>query len=374
MDNFEFIIRDTVFKFLTEAENGIIYVDNYPFSVNFDNNVIKRVYIPKNIDIPMLKVKNEAVFLELIKKYILSSLAGLKMNNSQLENYIKQKLIHLFCNASSEDFANIEKHIKKVTDFHYNKIIDKAVISNVEFLDGSDIVIDVIKQSYEMETPYAITFKIQKVINGIINQYDLPNISFGISGDTCYIYSVQHPKNTNNNDNTSYNKKIKRLLYKVNAHLETDFDDDIVAIDKVSPSAIISLSILFSILYNKGINKIEVVPFLPIRYQNKSLGNLTRASYLIKSQCDEYNTDEKKRAIIKEFEEKTNKLQNNLTQKFIMDFLRLEYHFKGITVKSFPQEYSDSMQVRIEDILYTDNKLLSEIVDKTRQVLQNKVK
>ena len=380
MDNIDFLIKDAVYKFLTQAEKGTVYINYTSFFINFENNLIKRTHKHTNLDIPMLEVKNENVFFELIKKYILSTLEVRKFYNSQLENLIFQRLVHLFCNATYDDFNNIERHIEKVINFHHNKLIDKTIIKNVDCLDNSDIVINVIKQGYEMETPYAITFTIQKEINGEIYQCDLPNISIGISGNTCYIYSVQHPKNSQNNVDNFYNKKIKRLLYKVNAGLVNEFDDEIVAIDKVSPSAIISLSILFSILNNLGINEIEVVPFLPVRFHNKYFSNNSIASYLIDCQPDEYDTAEKKESIIKEFEEKTIKLQNNLTQKFIMDFFRLQYHFNSIVIRTFPQEYNynsennDNIQIISVNELYTDNKFLSEIVDKTRQALQNKVK
>lgn len=63
-----------------------------------------------------------------------------------------------------------------------------------------------------------------------------------------------------------------------------------------------------------------------------------------------------------------------------MDFFRLQYHFNSIVIRTFPQEYNynsennDNIQISIVNELYTDNKFLSEIVDKTRQALQNKVK
>lgn len=157
MDNIDFIIKDAVYKFLTDAEKGTVCVNYIPLSINFENNLIKKTHLHINIDIPMLTIKNEKSFFELIKKYILSTLDVRIINISKLENLIFQRLVHLFCNATYDDFSNIERHIEKVIDFHHNKLIDKTIISNIACLDNSDIIINVIKQGYEMETPYALT-------------------------------------------------------------------------------------------------------------------------------------------------------------------------------------------------------------------------
>ena len=178
----------------------------------------------------------------------------------------------------------------------------------------------------------------------------------------------------NNNKYPNYTKKIKRLLYKVNEGLISDYDDELLSIDKVSPSAIISLSILFTLLEHININKIKVVPFLPMRYQNKDDNYSSELNYLLNSQPDEYKTSIQKEKLKEEYALKQLKIQNNLTQKLIMDFYRLQFHFNSIQIKSIPMELSDDMDVSINGELYTENIFLSQIIDKTRQSLQNKVK
>ena len=135
----------------------------------------------------------------------------------------------------------------------------------------SDLHINIRK--YNMETPYC--FECCLVGD---EEYLLPIVSYGISDDTCYIYAIQ---DFNKHESTPYHNKIKRMLYKLNKGvLESESKDYIEYkngssyfyqenISDVSPGAILALTIFLNEIQKYGINKVKVIPYLPVRYENK---------------------------------------------------------------------------------------------------------
>ena len=161
-------------------------------------------------------------------------------------------------------------------------------------------------------------------------KYHLPTINYAIDKDICYIYSIQ---NKIPNEENNYTKKIKRILNKINANVEdkTEYQkkDTILG---TTPSFILTLSLFMKILNKENINKIRVVTLMPDRY-------------LEKKATEEYDAD---------------KIQENLTQKLILNFYRLKYHHPEIIV-NYPMYDGYSM---IDDP-NIDNDLIIDIKDLT---------
>lgn len=178
----------------------------------------------------------------------------------------------------------------------------------------------------------------------------MPTISYGIADDVCYIYAIQDK----NKDKISlYNKKIKRILYKINNGVkdtqdyeqykngESDYYPE--NISDVSPSAILALTIFLKQLSNLEISKVKVVPFLPIRYNAKEQAYKNRIDYLLTN-----GRLENKNEMIEYCKNEHLRIQNNLTQKFIRNFFRIAYHFPNVLITSFPFELDEYLSIDLK--------------------------
>ena len=330
--------------FFEQCETGRVQIDDFFYNIHFTINH------SLNDNVPVITVKNMELFYNYIKQFI--SL----FNLSQKEDILK-KLVYLFSNLSFSDFNNIESYVKRNIDFVQNRLFENK---NISFLDQQ---IEVSTREYYQESPYCFTINIT---NGV-DKYELPIISYGISNNVCYIFAVQ---DKNLDKNNCYNKKIKRLLYKINSGV---YDVESVEyknykengssyypenISDVSPSAVLSLSIFLKQLADLGITKIKVVPFLPIRYNAKKEAYKRKINYLIKK--DNLSITEQKEIEQKYLDEHL-RIQNNLTQKFLRNFFRINYHFPNVEIYSSPFEIDEYLNINLSSFTKNDD-ILSEMV------------
>ena len=312
--------------FFNQCETGRVDVGqlyyNLYFSINGTNSIFN------------IKVNDKEKFYNYIKEF-------LNLFNLETEFEIYRKLVYLFSNLTFSDYENIEEYLKKNISFVKNKIF-----SDDEIIFLENRILMKVVPCY-LETPY--WFKI--IISDGSNQYELPLISYGIYDGVCYIYAIQDK----NKDKTSdYSKKIKRILYKINNGIketeeyeefkkgESDYYPE--NISDVSPSAILALSIFMNQLYEKGITKVKVIPFLPMRYHAKQVAYRKKVDYL--AEIDKLG-DKAKKDLMQHYEEEQLRIQNNLTQKFIRSFLRVSYHFPNIQVISLPFESDENLSILI---------------------------
>ena len=129
-------------------------------------------------------------------------------------------------------------------------------------------------------------------------------------------------------------------------------------ISDVSPSAVLSLSVFLNQLVELGITKIKVVPFLPIRYNAKKEAYQRKINYLIKK--DNLSLEEQKEIEQKYLEEHL-RIQNNLTQKFLRNFFRINYHFPNVSIYSSPFEIDEYLNINLSNFTKNDD-ILSEMV------------
>lgn len=204
------------------------------------------------------------------------------------------------------------------------------------------------------------------------DEYYLPSISYGIQNNCCYIYTVKNKKIFSNNKD--YEKKIKRLLYKLNDKVQTD-DSEYISykngddyypenIIDVSPSAILSLSCFLKLLYEKGITKLKVVPYLPIRYKNKE-------AYYQKLYDYKSKIVDNKEELLSILEKEHLKVQTNLTEKLVRDFRRINFHFPNVKILSFPMELDEYMYLDISEFNITKNNLLNSVMNSHEIINKN---
>ena len=296
--------------------------------------------------IPTLKVDKPKLFFEhlykVIEKYIEFNNLSSIFDKFGETNITKNIILTIFSNARYEDYENPIQYLEKCMKFFNDKTLSQyhntTISDSIKSLENSIIVVTNTKETYGYETPYAFHISIK---NADL-EYNLPIINYGISDNTCYIYSIQNKKT--NIENT-FNKKIKRTLNKVNSGLENDTGyetkDTILG---TTPSFITAMAIFFKILKRNNIDNIRVVTFLPDRYMEKLA-------------TSEYDADE---------------IQHNLTEKLILLFYRLQHHIEKIDI-NFPiydgYNVSDNHYLG-EDILINlpntiecrNNAFLSEII------------
>lgn len=298
------------------------------------------------------------------------------INKQNIYDKIKYYLTLLWVNATYEDLRNPVRFIQKYIDFNNNPLFEDefTYASNIESLNDADIDVIIKREPANMETPYSFNAQINLFDNGKENNYYLPSICYGISGDICYIYSIQNSGMFASNP--GFEKKIKRLLYKMNENVsshENEYFKEYKRLEKqgnnmedefypenisdVSVSAILALTVFMDSLNDMGIKNIKVVPFLPIRYKNR------KSEYEKKYQLKlkQLKVDEIKE-LKQNLEEKRLLIQSNLTNKFIRDFMRLKHHFNGIDILSYPMEVDEYLSININNMECHNNKLIENIL------------
>lgn len=300
--------------------------------------------------IPTLRVKKPEIFFEhlykVISKYIEFYNLDEFFGRFEEEGVIKNVILTILSNARYEDYANPIQYLDRYIGFFNDKTLiqyHNTIISNpIETLENSIIVADNAKDIYGYETPYAFHVSIK---NEDL-EYNLPIINYGISDNTCYIYSIQNKKR---NDENVFNKKIKRKLNKASSGVENDTDyENKDTILGTTPSFIIALTIFFETLKRNNIDNVRVVTLLPDRYMEKLA-------------TSEYDADE---------------IQHNLTEKMILLFYRLKHHIPKIDI-NFPiydgyeignnDAIGEDLFVKLpETIECNNNAFLNEIISSVR--------
>lgn len=295
--------------------------------------------------IPTLKVDDKEEFFNvlsrLVKEYILSFRLDNAIHSFGEDSVIKHVILTIFGNARYVDYEHPIPYLKRYFNFFYDwKKLDNQ-IEDISLLGDSRIETQTKKEQFGYETPYYFE---SAVVAGD-NKYYLPNISYGISRNKCYIYAIQ---NKHQNEDNSVNKKIKRMLNRVNANVVNDTPyDNKESILGVPPSFVLALTLFLKSLNNQGINDVEVITFLPDRYFEKKA-------------TEEYH----------DFD--ADLIQSNLTQRMVLLFYRIQAQLNDLEI-SYPiydemnssSEVGENLVVKLSDNLEcTNNPLLEEVISK----------
>lgn len=353
------IFYDEIIK---EASLGRVYtyykdnIDNIPYNIVF-NTVIEEDNINytykkenNNLFIPTLVIRNKLLFNTLLEKYLILSLEFYSNDNYiENENKIKKILTLLWSNATYEDFNEPINFLRKRIDFFNNNLDDYQEEKYINFIEwDSTIGLKTTKASILNETPY----KFQITLYNGEYKFNLPIIYYGISNNTVYIYAIQNNKDFNK-ENNKYQKYIKRKLYSLNEGLDIkkeNYDNyDIGNIKDISNSFLLAVALFINVLENKFIDKIVVSTFLPTRYNSKEI------------MLDLFK--EKLNDKVNSIRDDNNKIQSNLTEKFVRLFLRLSYHYDGINVSNYPNEVSNDLVLSLNNTNKINNSILKSLHD-----------
>ena len=350
------------YQTLKEASEGKIKFKNGDLGIHF-NAIVENFKIGEDNNIPTLIINNEPLFKKVLNEYIDEARSfylpdyfnETGVNNDEIDKYLFSML---WSNATVDDFTNpipfIKRRINFIKDKTFDEFNQKKIIGDKKIFDYNVSLINQ-KKGLLNETPKSLLFTLEK--DGYT--YKLPRIFYGIENETCYIYAIQKDRNTDdiNKSNKENYKFLNRVFYKINSgYNKSEEEKEIDDITDITPSFIIVLTLFVSLLNKYNINKLVVNDYLPIRYINKVL----QAKSIIKNMNAEGDSE-----LLKDEENKINSIQYNLTNKFIRNFKRLEYHFENINFLSLPFELGSNSIVKIDDF-YSEccnNQLLSELVN-----------
>lgn len=367
-------------EIIKEASIGKVIIDNEEWPITFNTTIYENGYEKMSYNetdnFSTLIIKDEKEFYNLLEEYI--SLELIKNRKTPVfrsdvnRNQIKWLMSYLFVNARTQDFNDpinyIRKNISFLKDTSLDYLNDGVELDlGQDFLDSKLIIKKEINPT-TMETPYRIELTLKKQVNEEIVKYKLPSVYYGISNDTCYIYSLLNPKISKYEslEEMKYRKKINRVLYKLNEGVEDieDYyaykngDSDYYPegnITDITHSFLLSLDIFTNILKLSEINKVKAIPYLPVRYASRFIS------------AERLEDDNKKN----ELYERNNNIQTNITNKFIRTFRRLSYHDKSIIIKSLPYEIDEFLTLSIttknQDI---NNKMLEKVSSNIKKILK----
>lgn len=340
-------------KIIPEASFGKVEAF-FIFNVGFNTIIEQKKVTNNNIQaphtlVPTLIIKDKEKFDKLLLEYTVKATEfygnvfyGTEYTKdmpSYGDEYLKSVIALLWSNATSEDFLNPCEYLHKRINF-----FDEHGLSDANFINETSIgkiTYEIIKDEMFNETPYYIQFR--------INENPLPVVRYGISDGKAYIYAIQ------NITKLTRDKKLNRAMYKVNEGLDvkSEYTDNIEHPENligITPSTLISATLAISLFKRNGINHIEIVPYLPERWNAKEIAYYRSSKR--KTNSEEYLTLQHNKHL---------EIQRNLTDKFLRTFRRIEYHFEGIEITSYPFITSENMIMEIGDNLKSNNPLLLEL-------------
>lgn len=355
------------------SKRGVIEIDGISYNIHF-NSIVENKEYRTDSHVPLLTINNVLEFNKVLIEYVMKEYEILKnpifydklvdMCGYQESDQIKYIMTIVFYNAREEDFKNPISFLKTRIDFIENNYLNSKYneFNTVINLGDKEIEVASSLQLPSLETPYVFKSRIKYIENDKAKYYDLPNISYGISNNTAYIYAIQRSKMANDS------KKINRFLYKVNKDLvdSDEFyeymnnkDEDIFYpenITDVTHNSVLALSIFLGILKRENITQIIAVDYLPLRYQSKQEANIRKVN-LLKVIYNEQEIENK----ISDFNDIQNINQNNMTNKFIRTFNRVNYHLNNLNILAFPGEIDNSMHIKINDNRIENHHLINTV-------------
>lgn len=329
----------------------------YNMPLNYKTND-KEVIVNGNLPIINLKNNNLAAFEDALAEYVEAFFNSEKYWANPITDCAnnQDKLHHaiatIWLNATYADYENPIQFIKRYTQFVKDKTFDDfydgRTIRKMQTLKNCSIEISKAEQEEFQETPDAIIFTI-KMLDKEGNQVSkkLPRITYGIADGVAYIYGIQGY--SSKKDEAPEIKQVNRSRYKVN-NMDNIPQDYRNVYSRQEPYAYISLFTFLCMLKEKGITKVVMPAFLPLRYEGKEIGLSKKESEI---EAQENVTAKEKKEALKSLEHKMNehqRVQYNITNKFLAYMTRMECDVPGIEVQETADQNACGLVVDISQM------------------------
>ena len=345
-------------EIIPSVKTGKVYIKEYdPYikeEVIFTYNIRYDVGVTKDLMMPVLTIHEEEQFYQLLEEYVMEMMNTYPIDETIItqHEYMKKIMATVFNNATYDDFLNPEQYLKKRIAFLESgkKWMQEPSVSY--FLDHDNLCCEtkIEKQGVMLETPYRFSSSIKK--NQL--EYELPNISFGIQDQTCYIYNIQEGKHHKKAEEIE--QIIKTNFKKVPVNEEEYHSYYRNKLRNVTPSFLMTMALFLKYIYDHGIEDVQVVPYLPIRYQAKK-----EAHQVITKQ--KAHSKEEELELLQQLEEKQKRIQENITDKFLRLFERLEVMTDMVEITLQPFEYDDMMHIVLHPFTKAYPPMLEELLE-----------
>ena len=276
-----------------------------------------------DFSVPTIQIPNLEHFVEVVDDYLKIAkdfFADDKQYFALTEEAFTEKLVlDLFVSATNFDFNSPISYIEQRAKQLQNKV--KTGTFMIGHMDNLSVTCQIKKNHSNLEGPYKMAIMLSNLSGN--DEFTLPSITFGIVDNTLYLYTLQNKKEK---QTSPLSKKLDRFFRKVNK--DVDMED---IIGKVSPNALVALTIFLSTMKKEGITKVVAPNFMPVRYCANL--NADKNHYIQKTDFSLYGDgcEEVIELHLNQIDENHNKNQFNITNKFTYTLLRYCHHFDETT-------------------------------------------
>ena len=333
---------DIMKKMYSKSYKGKILSDNKedldytPIAISNKENsfIIGRLPRKSENNLPLIYINDIDDFENVLKKYIeavfMSDSFYNLFTNKNFENVsFEEKVKAIFeCtifNATNTDLNNVENFFRMYTDFINDKTFENIrKPCYIGELFNDQLFVMSKRSELEYETPYYLAFMLKD------KRVELPNVRLGIESKNeekvAHIIATQSAQTVLDRDN----------LNKIQSEIKKNLPAD-PYFRFYNPTHLVSLLMTFGVLNGMGIKQVDVMDFLPFRY-NKTI--LDKQMSL--EEADNYQT--------------------RLTNKNLITYMRLIELADGINIVSYP-EMDMGLKIKLSDEIKCKNEFLQNIYD-----------
>lgn len=384
--NFKFDFRekeamDFIEKILRE------YSDKYVYHKKEVQEILTQLKekTNENTTQPVMVVNNYREFFELLRQFYEQDIE-LYFQRTEMTGFPVYERDNCFeqiwLRATPDDFMNPEGFLRRQVDMlkdtTFEKYNEEVCFGKLSFLDDNIMCVkNEIARTWD-ENSKEIQIKIYDK-NYYNNRelfdrphYTLPVIRYGIyeqdGKKICHIGSIQN-KNNEYRENT-IRKKLDRKKYKLNKDVPEE------ETSKIEPKNLLALSIFINLLNREGITEIVAPGMYVLDYEyhegkndemlnnfEKSWPEKKREEYpkIYKEMLFHFNNRYKKEDVISELK----------TERFLLTFRRLLYHYPNGNIKSYPGEADNFLHISIP-IIKSENDIIGTMLRDLYKIVQHK--
>lgn len=376
------------FKFEFREEEAIIfirktlenYIHQYEWHTEKAQKIMKKINekSDKNSLQPVMIVNDYKKFFELLRQFYERDieLFFLRTEMTGFPEYEKDNCFQeIWLRATPDDFNNPEEFLKKQVDMIKDRTFEKydkeTYLGRCSLLDNNIISVKngiartwdensrefeikiYEKESFSKDTETQVTDK---------TCYELPVIRYGIYEKNhekiCYIGSIQ-----NKNDNyekSDFQKKMDRKKYKVNSNVPQE------EMSQIEPKNLMTLSIFINLLNIEGITQFEVPSIYVLDYEY----HVKRNKVILENFLEFWTPEEREKRpgvyekslyCFKKAYKKEDLISQIKTERLLLLFKRVLYHYPKGNIISYPGELDSFMHLNIP-VVKNENEIKGDIL------------
>lgn len=347
--------------FLTEvAGQKEIHIEDFVYNIALNYDITdpkheeKRCKVEESL--PSIHINNIELFKDKLNNYVevVSSKKGVmeSIPFESEEDKIKYMTAMLFINATAEDFgypySYIDKYTAAAKDKSFEDLKEEKGIGILSTFKDAELKVKSKDQSMFLETPQRLEFTLSKKMqDGKEYTVSLPSVS-------CFCYdkdnekvlcvaAIQNKKVDNDHERGVFEKQVNRQKFKLNSGVDKEEQD-------VEPLAILSLTSAICLAKQRGITKVQMPDFMPMRWYAKELANEKKSKM--------------RNLSLEELKEEQMRIQTNITDKFLRNMVRINDQLGMVEISNIPVISGDYLECNITDKLVDNpNNILKEISD-----------